>query len=658
MLSLVSSPRRLTVRTGNRIPYPDYNPHITGGSGFGTSFLMALLPMTFAINDGVDYDELVGNLPTSHSDPTSFRNRGLPPGPKLYSYSEDVRKYGSTLAVGFDFISDFVTAPPKGEKQVFHSKVNGSVTPRVQDLYTYESGEHTHIHGIRLNLADQMIANYYFPIWGGTYYTGERVLAPYGVRHYTYPLAEDWKTVFKRLKGIEHSLDNTGSLQFLSRFLSQGSYYHAFDQYPRVYGFDYGSSFDAVRNVKVNGSSLSFESFNGSLTRMRWMKIKITLQQVKVDAPVPPFLTLTGNRLNKTIMVFHTETHYLVPDPSAVNLFYGWKVDPNSPLVYIDDFKIESGYPSQDENFLFSLPFESPPVAPDILLDSRSKTLGAFEGMIKNNLGLLRPSCMYSFADAMSKYQALASNYIEVIYEAEQLFSLFPDSKLFIKSMIALYNGDIRSAGFSLAKLFAGTHLQLNFGILTTVANGKELLERADRVSSALQSIESGGTFHGKFVFDMSEFLGLKDVTLTTRTKVRLAGASNDFLIKLLQLDAIGLAPYKASNLWDLIPMSWLLDYFVGMSTRLDVVDSIVLGHMMGVSNCVHSFTTNIPIPESILRNNGLSAGFGDAPEMVFYAREVSNLVPTIFDSEVDFGSPRYPPDKGIIAALLAVLTT
>lgn len=257
----------------------------------------------------------------------------------------------------------------------------------------------------------------------------------------------------------------------------------------------------------------------------------------------------------------------------------------------------------------------------------------------------IRPSVMPAFADAMSVLRVTQTNYLETLAEAGELFELVPSLVAIMKAFLGRKPKSVVDAALRLGDLLSSGNLLVKFGLNPTAANVDDVLHVAQVVGPALKTLQSPQEVKGKYVGDFAHTLG--PMTIVTRTSVRVSGLSDDFVTKAMGLDALGLAPL-ASNLWDVVPWSWFIDYFTNLAARLSVIDGFILGSVRGVEYCVHSYTLYDQANDDLA-----FAGFEPGHvEYKHYFREVSRLVPALFGGRYDFLAPD-TPDAGIIASVL-----
>lgn len=266
-------------------------------------------------------------------------------------------------------------------------------------------------------------------------------------------------------------------------------------------------------------------------------------------------------------------------------------------------------------------------------------------GVMKAGAADIRPSSMLSAADALASLRETQTNYLEVVAEAGQLLALVPGIVDLFKTARDAYNVSRLEKLAKIGDILANFQLLYQFGFKPTVQNVEDLSNIAAKTAPLLQQLQAPQTVKGKVTIKFDHVLG--PMTLVTRTSARVNGLSDDFIAKVMGLDSLGLVPLT-SNLWDVVPWSWFIDYFTGLAQKLNVIDGFILGTLRGVQYCVHSYTLYDQANEELL-SSGINPG---EVEFQYYFREVSRYYPAIFDGAYDFTSGR-GADLGIAASIL-----
>jgi hypothetical protein len=632
----------LTIGVEVSLNYPQHPNPYGFGAGGDWDQVHDILNTSFVTVNGVDPKYFFSG--EGYYSPPTFKiqNRGRKPEPRDYDPLADIKKFSNPL--GFLVSGRGRASPPDWERQVGHFSMSGSVVDIGATLYSYDDGRSTKVWDLDIPIPDQALADniYTFPIyetvWGSPPNPGHD-FSLWTWANKTAPL----NTVLDLLDGLENNASPFPYLGFFSDIPIplQKCYGHVSGD---------GSKFGVFDVKKTSSTSLSYKAF-----LIRGIYARLTVHEINFDLQFRGLIspgTAIGIDIFSLVGSRSVEVTYFVKTPLPVSKYGNW-------LAITDPERYNWAAPLNSNCFPFTgaVGYFNRDI-PNILTEGKSVYVENTYDLLSKNLGLYRPAVMMSFADAMSNYRVMASNYIEVIYEAEELLHLAPDLKGLLAAFTALkaYK-DFRSGGvvdgaLGIGDFFSSSYLLASFGWRPLAQNASEITSKIDHVGENLRNLKSPKTLHGKFRFNIPETLGIKDVRLVARSKIRLRGISDDFIINSLKLDSLGLLP-RSSNIWDLIPWSWFVDYFTGLATRYDVIDASLLACALDHEYCVHSISLESPIPKEVLLRDGLQGLPGDPPKFKAYFRESSVVIPFIFDSDIDFGAPVVGPDKGILFSLV-----
>jgi hypothetical protein len=218
-----------------------------------------------------------------------------------------------------------------------------------------------------------------------------------------------------------------------------------------------------------------------------------------------------------------------------------------------------------------------------------------------------------------------------------------------VKAFLNRKPRSLYDAGLRIGDLLADSTLIYRFGLKPTIANAYDIHATGLRIGNMLKALQSPQTYHGKFIFKL-DGSPLGPGTLVTRTQVRFGGVKDDFVLKLLSLDALGLAP-KSSNIWDVVAWSWFVDYFFAIGRRMSTADAVIAGLIRDLRYAVHSYTVYDTL-------YGPDFGFYTENGTIrHYFREVSRHVPMCLDGAIDYQASS-GPDTAITSAILWGLLT
>lgn len=344
---------------------------------------------------------------------------------------------------------------------------------------------------------------------------------------------------------------------------------------------------------------------------------------------------------------FAPRPRYLTPSP-----YNNWAVPTSNSVVSSED--------TYDD-----LWFTSYPSTGDQLAATRmARTIEAAdpEGRFRRNVELviddIRVSSYLSSSDSLEKITSnVDNNLVEAISELPEFLDVIPDVKGLITLLKTVAKGPRISTIGQLLKWLASEDLRLVFGTLPNVELLLSTLPRILQVMKRLRSLEHDPVVgYGSFTYDFPEgTFGRRTSRLVTRTKAVFSSYPSGFLADCLGLDALGLLP-SPSSLWDLIPLSFVVDWALNVSDRLKDMERCALIGAMDLKVMVHSYTVTSPV-------NGDIAAFGVTEESLpaltyrWYSREVSRYVPPPRSGRFDFRLPSHLPNWMTAGSLFTVKT-
>ena len=617
--------------------YPSHPHFAEYGFGHGQNYDIVhdILNSCYIPIDGIQSEYFVGIQP-DYVPPVVYTNSGNKPFEQPYFNQSDWHKYSNPFGILVTGLTE--SRPIHGENQVRKLSLDGTLSRSRFRGVNYENGFTAPIWGVQLPVCDQSYSGdrLYFPKY--------EILPPYSgsdfsLYSYIYGITSPLETVMKILTTIE---DNSSMIPFVG-YTSLAPYatvkcYGMYGSYPYT-SCVFDITTDGHRSIRWT----NFTSNGGYALRTRISATFSVYSRGNTHSPS------TG--LGVDVFGIHTiyEVDYQVFSLSLLpaSIYGTWEPIPGKGGTFVSEQSAsEDNFPLEAK----SIHFDSPP---ELLREDKSSTANAIEYTFSENLGDFRPSVMMSFVDAAKKLNAFRSNYIEVIGESEELLHLAPSIKDALAAFMHARDGNLIDAALSVGDFLSSTYLLASFGWRPAVSNSRELLEKAKRVGDSFKILSAARTVNGKFSYDFSQsYKGYSGLHLKTRSKVRFRGVDEGFVLQAMKLDSIGLLP-SSSNLWDLLPFSWLADYFVNLGTRLTVVDSIILAILNGIEFATHSYEISGNIPVSFLNQNELIGDTLAPPTFSVYFREVSRVVPLLFDSKIDYGANPYGPDNLILASLL-----
>jgi hypothetical protein len=255
---------------------------------------------------------------------------------------------------------------------------------------------------------------------------------------------------------------------------------------------------------------------------------------------------------------------------------------------------------------------------------------GAFGKYWNSRLPDIRPSSFYYFVDAIENLRITYSdNLIETLYDMISLYSLIPLNGT--RGLIELLSDVIfhPKKVIKLLRVISDEYLRAIFGYLPLKDQLDDILAKYEQVGKQFYTLAGTGyTVYGSRVFQLDS-----KTALTTSSKVRVRIEPNSVLNMMLALDSNGLLPLP-SRLWDLIPFSFVADWFTGMSDRLRSAEIYAFSNFFTFDYLIHSYW--------VMQDNSASFPLLTAVTPVtssWYRRELSRIIPRPQDSPFNFDS-------------------
>jgi hypothetical protein len=279
--------------------------------------------------------------------------------------------------------------------------------------------------------------------------------------------------------------------------------------------------------------------------------------------------------------------------------------------------------------------------------------LSNFEQAVGREWMSIVPSSSFSAVDAFLKAEGdLGVDSLQNLVKLPQIASALPKLKEALDVLSHLARRDLSlSTAKEIASLASSTILQANF----QWAPYKRLLtEYLPLMVSSLQHLSDSSrkaVGYGSFRFQLHGQLGRDEVTLLTRTKIVMDTSALSLLSTFIGIDTIGVLP-KPSNLWDLVPFSFVVNWFTGVGAAIKNAEySLVLATVPAYF--VHTYTLVSHLSDDELAYVGAASANSLPVSLRIYRRDVSIHSPFPRDSKFGFGLPTQLPPLGTVAALL-----
>lgn len=199
---------------------------------------------------------------------------------------------------------------------------------------------------------------------------------------------------------------------------------------------------------------------------------------------------------------------------------------------------------------------------------------------------------------------------------------------------------------------------------LATVFSLRPLAEFIFRwLGDAKEAIEGGiglsGDYrwHGTFTYDVP--IDPADVVYFDAIRLRLGATmkitvESDTSALLAGLRSLGFTP-GLSQVWDNIPMSFVVNWFTNLGARMKDLESVALMSLFGTP--ISTYTYRL---EASIRRTSLPTGLqlvGGLPTVVLWNRDVTKYPPTPRSGKYDFRAPRAPDLITAVSLLVQLLS-
>lgn len=287
----------------------------------------------------------------------------------------------------------------------------------------------------------------------------------------------------------------------------------------------------------------------------------------------------------------------------------------------------------------------------DSLSDNRF--LRSFEESVRKDFYDISSSAVFSTVDAFKKAEAsLDTDVLQNIAKLPDIADALPKIKEAIDLLGRLARRDLGFATLrDILDLSTSTVLQANFEWRPYMDLITRYLPQMLSTLKQLGVINSNSASRGSFRFKLNNQLGRKEVTLLTRTKIVMDTSLSGLLSATLGLDALGIIP-KPSNLWDLIPFTFAVNWFTGIGANIRRGEYTILLATLP-AYYVHSYTLSSPLSQDELDLLKMSNSLEEPAALRVYIRDVTLYTPFLRDSKFGFGIPTGLPPLGTVGSLL-----
>lgn len=247
----------------------------------------------------------------------------------------------------------------------------------------------------------------------------------------------------------------------------------------------------------------------------------------------------------------------------------------------------------------------------------------------------------------------LTNNHIETLMELSAIGSLLPDPIPWMNLFKHLKRKNLLGATKSLLDIISNAKLMYSFGIKPTADATIEFAAKFDDVKRRLSGIYGRRTIYGSFFYDLptEDFGGVSQ--LEVRTKSMYDFSDNTLLVIALGLQSVGLLP-TISNLWDLVPFSFVIDWFTNIGRRMEAVEDQVFLLSLDHIYTVYSYKVTTEFSDELCEYNGITPSGGERPCVTWYDRRPTVFSRRLKSSKYDFLAAKGAPDDLLLVGSLA----
>lgn len=272
-------------------------------------------------------------------------------------------------------------------------------------------------------------------------------------------------------------------------------------------------------------------------------------------------------------------------------------------------------------------------------------SLSRFTSAVEKRMVDIRLSAYNATSDALGDLtDSLSTNMIENLVELKEIAELVPDLSQLAQAIRQIAGKKWLAGGKSLVDFITALKLQHQFGIDPTIDLIVEVLPRIPRLVYDLSSqLNIGQTIaRGSFAYDFptGEF-DRQSSHLKASSKVVLSGDFSPLVKSVLGLKAFGMLP-APSSMWDLLPLSFVVDWFANIGGRLTDVESVSILTLLNIRCIVYSYLITSPFEEGELSYIG--SADGEALLRVYH-RDISRYIPRVGQGRYDFALPDSLPN-------------
>jgi len=276
-----------------------------------------------------------------------------------------------------------------------------------------------------------------------------------------------------------------------------------------------------------------------------------------------------------------------------------------------------------------------------------------FRDWINQNMSDIRPASALSTAAAMNDLESSANtDVLQTLVKIVDISSQVPNLVEGINILRRLKGHDF-SCIPEILDFVSKLRLQQSFQWRPEFDLLLKYLPQIPGILSSLSVTKPTVIGRGKYEYRFLPTECPRDTKLVVRSKIVASSHLQRDLVSYLRLDALGITP-SAANLWDLIPYSFVVNWFTNMGARMRVVGQLANLWLLDVVVLVHTFTLTSDLTDEEMNKCELANSLpGLNPHLRVFVREVSAYIPLYSASRFDFERPTRAPDWSIVASLL-----
>jgi hypothetical protein len=285
-----------------------------------------------------------------------------------------------------------------------------------------------------------------------------------------------------------------------------------------------------------------------------------------------------------------------------------------------------------------------------------NKRSDRYEELINHQLIELRPAAYLSSSKALQDYlEVIKTNSIQNLQHLADLVDILPNLQKLPELLAKATRGD-PSVIIELIDYVTEAILKYRFQQKPTGDFVDEVAaHNYEREFRRLLSTRRA-TIYGDFSYtflDSENFMGQGRLVLDARSKLRIAYDASTLLNGLLLANSVGLLP-TLSRIWEILPFSFVIDWFTNMKGRIKQVDNQITWLAVHSLWSLHSYSlTYYPSDEELAAYGLKQLSVGRPFGFKLYLREFTRCTPHLSESRFDFLRPAHGPNPVTVGALI-----